>query len=557
MPPRNPFIFESPVTGSHFIGREREVNLMLDRISQHERGSIALVGERRIGKTSLLHYIASPDVISRWNMNAEKSIFLHLDCGSIPGFSIAQFWQTVLRKLDRHLKQLADTKTIQSTIATLIQAPTIVTQDIEFLLDDLDELGIVWILSLDEFEWLIRLDAENESTTRDLLGGLRALMNHVPRVLSLIVATRQPLHELCQDIRFMGSPFYNSFVYVHLRPFQPDEADRLLAQRLEGTTVVFTAEDRAFLYTLAGRHPLLLQAAAFCLFNAKAADGESPDLASIREQFASLVEHQYEDLWRWSAPREKLLMLALALDDAEASGWLVRWAHERESLYLRGLMEEFNNQGLRLFSEVFRQWILDNDYRLLDDGFKRWAKDKGHGQWLVEYAYLPQETAAIPAESVKLVKSKTPAIFISYSHQDRKYKDALVQHLRVLQSAELVEQVWDDSQIATGEDWEAQIGKAMAKAQVAIFLISAEALNSAFIRSKEIPELLRRQQEEGLRLLPVIARPSAWKTVEWLRKAQVRPTEGKPLSRDKDRYLDEDLAALTEEVAEMLRVIKS
>lgn len=552
MPPRNPFIFESPVTGPHFIGREREVNLVLDRISQDERGSIALVGERRIGKTSLLHYIASPDVISRWNMNAEKSVFLHLDCGSIPGFSIAQFWKTVLRKLDRLLKPMADAKNIRITLATLIQAPTIVTQDIEFLLDDLDELGVVWILSLDEFEWLIRLDAENESTTRDLLGGLRALMNHVPRVLSLIVATRQPLHELCQDIRFMGSPFYNSFVYVHLRPFQPAEAERLLAQRLEGTSIAFTADERAFLTTLAGRHPLLLQAAAFCLFNAKAADGDSPDLASIREQFASLVEHQYEDLWRWSAPREKLLLLALALDDAAATGWLVRWAHERESLYLRGLIEEIENQGLRLFSEVFRQWLLDNDYRLVDDGFKRWAKDKGHGQWLVEYAYLPPETAA-PVKPAQPPKPKAPAIFISYSHQDRKYKDALVQHLRVLQSAELVEQVWDDSLIAAGDDWETQIGQAMARAQVAIFLISADALNSAFIRSKEIPELMRRRQEEGLLLLPVVARPCAWKTVEWLRKAQVRPIEGKPLSRDADRFLDEDLAMLAEEVAKLLR----
>ncbi len=551
MPPHNPFIFESPVTGPHFIGREREVNLVLDRISNHSRGSIALAGERRIGKTSLLHTISSSDVISRWNMDTAKSIFVYLDCGSIPRFSMSQFWQTVLRKLNQQLKRIADTESLRSTIATLVNGPDIVTQDIEFLLDDLDEAGWVWVLSLDEFEWLIRLDIENESLTRDLLGGLRALMNHVPRVLSLIVATRQPLHELCQDIRCMGSPFYNSFVYVHLRPFQADEAERLLAQRLDGTSVWFTTEERAFLYTLAGRHPLLLQAAAFCLFNAKAADGDSSDLASIREQFASLVGHQFEDLWRWSTPREKLLLLALALDDPSSVGWLLRWAHERESLSLRGLIAESKNQGLRLFSEVFRQWLLDNDYRLLDDGFKRWAKDKGHGQWLVEYAYLPPVSTG-QVQPPQATKPKAPVIFISYSHQDRKYKDALAQHLRVLQGSELVEQVWDDALIAAGEDWEMHIGQAIAKAQVAIFLISADALNSDFIRRKEIPELLRRRQEEGLLLMPVITRPCAWKTVEWLRKLQVRPVEGKPLSRDADRFLDEDLAALAEEVARLL-----
>ena len=459
----NPFIFESPVTGPHFIGREREVNMVLDRISNHARGSIALTGERRIGKTSLLHMIASVDMSSRWN-DAAKPVFVYLDCGSIPRFSMSQFWQAVLRKLDHQLKRIPDSESLRSTIAKLVSGSDIVTQDIELLLDDLNEAGLVWVLSLDEFEWLIRLDAENASVTRDLLGGLRALINHVPRVLSLIVATRQPLPELCRDIPFMGSPFYNSFVFVHLRKFLPAEAERLLALRLEGTSIVFTAEDRVFSHTLGGLHPVLLQAAAFCLFNAKA-DGGKVELNGIREQFASLVVHQFEDLWHCSAPREKLLLLALALDDPGVLGWLARWAHERESLALRGLVEEAENQGLRLFS-----------------------------------------------------------------------------------------QVWDDSLIAAGEDWEAHIGQAMARAQVAIFLISADALNSAFIRSKEIPELLRRRQEEGLQLVPVLVRPCAWKTVEWLRKAQVRPLEGKPLSCDADRFLDDYLAALTEEVVRLLQL---
>jgi hypothetical protein len=287
------------------------------------------------------------------------------------------------------------------------------------------------------------------------------------------------------------------------------------------------------------------------LFNAKMG-GSDVNLADVRKQFAGLVWHRLEDLWRWSKPREKLLLLALAFEDAAASGWAQRFAHERESLTLRGLAVEAEGLGLRVFSGVFRQWLLDNDYRLVDEGFKRWAKDNGFAQWLVEYAYLPPETAT-PVKQAKPPKPQAPAIFISYSHQDRKYKDALAQHLGVLQSAELVEQVWDDALVAAGEDWEARIGQAMARAQVAIFLISADALNSAFIRSQEIPELLRRRQEEGLLLLPVVARPCAWKTVAWLRKAQVRPIDGQPLSREGDRFLDEDLAALAEEVAGLLR----
>ena len=147
----------------------------------------------------------------------------------------------------------------------------------------------------------------------------------------------------------------------------------------------------------------------------------------------------------------------------------------------------------------------------------------------------------------------SPVIFISYSHTDRKYKNALLQHLRILEGAELVENVWTDDTITAGENWKPFINQAIAGAQVAIFLISADSLNSTFIRSREIPELLRRRESEGLVVIPVVARPCAWKTVRWLRSIQVRPTDGSPLSRDGDLHLDEDLAMLADEVARLLR----
>ena len=55
------------------------------------------------------------------------------------------------------------------------------------------------------------------------------------------------------------------------------------------------------------------------------AESESLDLEAVREQYARLVEHQFEDLWRWSQPREKLLVLALALDDPASAPWLEEW----------------------------------------------------------------------------------------------------------------------------------------------------------------------------------------------------------------------------------------
>ncbi len=97
----------------------------------------------------------------------------------------------------------------------------------------------------------------------------------------------------------------------------------------------------------------------------------------------------------------------------------------------------------------------------------------------------------------------------------------------------------------------------MAQAKVAILLISANFLNSEFILSQEVPALLKRREREGLTIFPVIAKPCAWRTIDWLSNMQVRPQDGRPVWRDDGRYADEELAVLTEEVAATLSEVQS
>ena len=77
-------------------------------------------------------------------------------------------------------------------------------------------------------------------------------------------------------------------------------------------------------------------------------------------------------------------------------------------------------------------------------------------------------------------------VFISYSHKDEDWKDRLVSHLGVLQQEGLID-LWNDRRIGAGEDWYQQIKEAIARASVAVLLVSADFLTSKFIRSKEIP----------------------------------------------------------------------
>ncbi len=144
-----------------------------------------------------------------------------------------------------------------------------------------------------------------------------------------------------------------------------------------------------------------------------------------------------------------------------------------------------------------------------------------------------------------------PTIFISYSHKDEEWKDRLVTQLGVLQSQGLLD-LWDDRRIGAGEDWHQEIQEAMATASVAVLMVTANFLTSRFILSEEVPRLLERRANEGLRIFPVIVKPCAWQAVPWLSRMQCRPKDGRPLSAGDEHQIEAELAAIATEVHNLL-----
>jgi hypothetical protein len=148
-----------------------------------------------------------------------------------------------------------------------------------------------------------------------------------------------------------------------------------------------------------------------------------------------------------------------------------------------------------------------------------------------------------------------PTVFISYSHKDEKEKNELLSHLGVLEHAGLID-VWNDDQIGAGTDWEQEIDRTITGARVALLLISANFLTSEFILGQELPRLLRRRQNEGLIVFPVIIKACAWQSVEWLRQMNVRPKNGNPVWGEAGIHVDEDLARIAIEVSEIIKKVE-
>ena len=121
-----------------------------------------------------------------------------------------------------------------------------------------------------------------------------------------------------------------------------------------------------------------------------------------------------------------------------------------------------------------------------------------------------------------------PNIFVSYSRNDRTWLERLQVHLRPLVSDGVID-LWDDTEIKAGDDWEAEIEQALAEAKAAVLLISADFLASDFIRKRELQPLLAAAKGEGLLILPVILSPCRFKRMKSLSAFQAVNNPDKPL----------------------------
>ncbi len=119
-------------------------------------------------------------------------------------------------------------------------------------------------------------------------------------------------------------------------------------------------------------------------------------------------------------------------------------------------------------------------------------------------------------------------VFISYSHKDEPFKDDLRTMLKPLERKGILE-IWDDLEIAEGDEWRREIEKAMNKCDMALLFISSDFMASPFIQDKEVPRLLQRRKEEGLRVVPIIIRPCTWKSEPVLSDLQALPRDAKPV----------------------------
>ena len=110
-------------------------------------------------------------------------------------------------------------------------------------------------------------------------------------------------------------------------------------------------------------------------------------------------------------------------------------------------------------------------------------------------------------------------VFISHSDEDKRWANQIAARLK--QAGMLV---WDpESELAPGDNWPLEIGKALASAEAMIVLVSPAAADSKMLREEVSYALGSRKFKD--RLIPVIIRPTS--KMPWILK-RLKPEKGDP-----------------------------
>ena len=265
----NPFFYGGMITDpSKFFGRKEELRIIFGRLGTTPPQCVSVVGERRIGRSSLLYHITQ--VYDRYLSEPERHLFAYIDlqsarCHTRDGL-LAKMLKALLAqaKLD---KSSEDGQWLDGLWERLNRGEKVDLVLFEEALERMHGLGLRPVVCLDEFE---NLTARPDEFDNDFFDSWRSVaqFGHI----AFITASRMPLELLSRSGK-LTSPFFNIFAKLPLGELKPDEARELITQPSDRP---FTEEEVKLALKLAGCHPFRLQIVCSIIYEEKATGQVNP-----------------------------------------------------------------------------------------------------------------------------------------------------------------------------------------------------------------------------------------------------------------------------------------
>ena len=145
-----------------------------------------------------------------------------------------------------------------------------------------------------------------------------------------------------------------------------------------------------------------------------------------------------------------------------------------------------------------------------------------------------------------------PLIFISHARDEKSpVREQLVEHLKVLEEAGKI-RIWIDLDFKPGDNWNAELQKAIAAAFAAVLLVSRTYLSRSFIQKYELPQLEAEYTKRHLPILPLLLEECLWGEIPIIANSVVWPNEHKRLDEFSDVDLKRVLVEFVTHVREMV-----
>ena len=98
----NPFTFGNPIKDPiRFHGRQEEIRQIVNRLRSSAHESTSIIGERRMGKTSLLYHLSHPQVSAGLGLTPDRFCLVYLDFQGLTDITPTRFWQRLLKRMSR------------------------------------------------------------------------------------------------------------------------------------------------------------------------------------------------------------------------------------------------------------------------------------------------------------------------------------------------------------------------------------------------------------------------------------------------------------------------
>lgn len=481
----NPYNYTLPASGDMLFGRDEEIEKILQLLLSSLGDSVAIVGGRRMGKTSLL------EAIHRTLESKQNEEIKYLDLMPIPiaidfrgetPQSLEDFYFYLGTETQKALQKWLGDNSLK-TFEIPPHSPSAQVMG-DFLVEGsnlfVSQKGVRFrlIVLLENCEWLVKQDWSINlyETLRYLLAGRQTR--------SLIKVVISSSHRFITQIQQNGSPLRELLHYHWLQAFNKFSIRQLVTMP---TNFKLPLEIIEIIEGATGGHPYLIQYIMSNLLNLDIASVTQADVKQIIQNFPAArnsFAYWYEDLNKTSW---EIYYIIAKTDHAIMEqeirsifqGTPADLIYAIQALRYYGLITKKKNGSYLISCQMYKEWFEAN----ISEQFRHLSINK-----------KKEETLE------KKEENEIYDVFLSYSHSDEDWIEDIAQKLEEQEGL----RVWFDKWILVpGEPWIQSIAIGLSQAKACAVFLGKDMPDGWF--RQEIGRAKNRQAgNPAFRVIPVL-----------------------------------------------------